>query len=167
MPGSRATLGLMGEPASSKISYAEYLAFEESAELKHEYIDGIVRAMAGGTLDHARIAANVIGALRAALRSRPCAVFSSDAKVRIEASNRSTYADAAVVCGQLERSATDAQAIANPIVVVEVLSPSAEAYDRGEKFRHYKKLASLQEYVLVSQSMELVEYSGARPTVGR
>ena len=154
----------MGEPARAKVTYDEYLAMERASDVKLEYLDGEVRpvgggpvAMAGGTLEHARLTMNAGVLLGLALRGRPCAAFSSDARIHIEASGRATYADVTVVCGKLERSASDPEALVNPRVVVEVLSDSTEAYDRGEKFRHYRKLASLEEYVLVSQHEPLVE----------
>ncbi len=139
------------------ISYPEYLAIERETGLRHEYLDGVVRAMAGGTLEHSRLAARFGRHLGAALAGRPGEAYSSDAKIRIEASNRSTYPGLSVVCGRLERSAIDPEALTNPVVIVEVLSESTEAYDRGEKFRHYRRLESLREYVLVSQTEPLVE----------
>lgn len=147
----------MTEPALAMTSYADYLAMERESGLKHEYLDGVVRAMAGGTIEHSRLASRFDHLLRMALAGRPCEAFSSDAKIRIDASNRSTYPDLSVVCGRLERSEQDPEAITNPIVLVEVLSESTEAYDRGEKFRHYRRLTSLREYVLVSQHEPLVE----------
>jgi Uma2 family endonuclease len=147
----------MTEPAKAKLTYGEYLALEQSTQIKHEYLDGAVRAMAGGTLEHGRLASEMSYLVRGALTGRPCVVFSSDAKVRIEATNRSTYPDLTIVCGELERSARDAEAIANPTVIVEVISESTEGYDRGEKFRHYRRIDSLREYVLVSQAQPLVE----------
>src|SRR5688572_18113199 len=112
----------MAAPAHQKVTYEEYLAQEARSEDRHEYLDGFVRMMAGGSIEHARLAMRVARALGAALGSKPCEVFSSDAKVRIEASNRTTYADVTVVCGRLERSPRDAEAISNPLVLVEVLS---------------------------------------------
>lgn len=147
----------MAEPLRAKTSYAEYLAAEETSAEKHEFLDGEVRAMAGGTISHGALAARLAYLLGAALDGKPCSVFSSDVRVRIEASNRTVYPDLTVVCGRLERSAVDAEAIANPVLIVEVLSDSTEAYDRGEKWRHYRRLPSLHEYVLVSQREPLIE----------
>lgn len=146
----------MAEPARSRVSYAEYLALEARADDKHEYLDGVVRAMAGGTIEHGRLSSRVQGLIRRGLRG-PWEVFSSDVKVFVAASNRSTYPDASVVCGRVETAEIDAEAIVNPVVLVEVLSDSTEGYDRGEKFRHYRRLESLREYVLVSQREPLVE----------
>jgi len=139
------------------MTYAQYLELERTSEVKHEYLRGEIFAMAGGSPEHARLAANVIGDLRAALRGRPCAVFTSDARVRIEVTDRATYPDVTVVCGRLEHAPDDPDSITNPVVIVEVLSDATEADDRGEKFAHYRRLASLQEYLLVSQRARRLE----------
>jgi Uma2 family endonuclease len=148
------------------MTYADYLAAEAASDIRHEYLRGEVYAMAGGTPTHARLAMAVGVALSNALSGRPCGVFGSDLRVRIEATDLSTYPDAVVVCGKLEHADSDPHAATNPILLVEVLSdsteasiaslsrfavPSREAYDRGEKFAHYRRLPSLREYVLVSQ----------------
>ncbi|MEM1416616.1 MAG: Uma2 family endonuclease [Myxococcota bacterium] len=146
----------VGEPAL-KMSYADYLRFEETAELKHEYIDGLVVAMSGGTLEHARLAAKMIVLLANALENAPCTVLSSDGRVRIEATNNARYPDVSVFCGEAQVASDDAQGLANPRVLVEVLSPSTERDDRGTKFAHYRRLEALQEYVLVSQERASVE----------
>jgi Uma2 family endonuclease len=143
--------------AALRTTYAEYLELEASSGQRYEFVDGAVYAMAGGTSEHARLAAAVMAELRTALAAKSCAVFSSDLKIRIDATNRSTYADAVVICGPEIHSNIDPNAITNPTVIVEVLSPSTEASDRGEKWRHYQRLASLREYVLVSQDSAYVE----------
>jgi Uma2 family endonuclease len=144
------------------VSYAEYLALEEKSVTKHEWLDGVLydleaRGMAGGTPDHAGLSAAVTILLGLQLRGRPCRAFSSDLKVRVPATGLSTYADLTVVCGKLETAAEDANAVTNPTLLVEVLSDSTEAYDRGEKFAHYRRLPSLREYVLVSQHTPRIE----------
>jgi Uma2 family endonuclease len=139
------------------MSYAAYLEAERRADRRHEYLRGEVYAMAGGSPEHARLAAAVSGELRAALRGRPCAVFSSDLRVRIEETDRTTYPDVTVVCGERRVSAVDPDALTNPTLIVEILSDSTESDDRGEKFAHYRRLASLCEYVLVSQRARRVE----------
>jgi Uma2 family endonuclease len=139
------------------MTYAEYLAQEATSLEKHEYLRGDVWAMAGGTPTHARLCGNVTIALGLALRGRPCAVFSADLRVRVEATDRTTYPDVTVVCGQPRAAADDADAIVNPTLIVEVLSDSTEAFDRGEKFAHLQRLPSLQEYVLVSQREQRTE----------
>lgn len=147
----------MAEPATVPMSYADYLLLQRTSEVKHEWEDGIARAMAGGTPEHARLAARFSALLTAALGARSCEVFSADLKVRIAAANRSYYPDASVVCGALETAADDPDAVTNPVLVLEVLSDSTEARDRGAKRRHYQLLRSLQEYVLVSQTEPFVE----------
>lgn len=139
------------------MSYAEYLEAERVAETRHEYLRGEVYAMAGGSPEHARLAAAVSGELRVALRDKPCAVFSSDLRVRIEETDRTTYPDVTVVCGERQVSVVDRDALTNPTLIVEILSDSTESDDRGEKFAHYRRIASLQEYVLVSQRARRIE----------
>jgi Uma2 family endonuclease len=139
------------------LTYAQYLAQEEPSLEKHEYLRGQVWAMAGGSPSHALIATNIAIALGKALAGRPCAVFSSDLRVRVEKTDRSTYPDVTVVCGKRAMAADDANAIVNPTLIVEVLSDSTEASDRGEKFAHLQHLPSLQEYVLVSQELQRIE----------
>lgn len=130
-------------------SYADYLRALEHSDVKLEYCDGEIYAMAGGTPAHAALGAAVIGELRAALQGR-CSVYSSDLKVRVEASDLSTFPDVSVVCGARQASALDANAITNPAVLVEVTSRSTEDYDRGHKLSHYKQLPSLGAVIIVS-----------------
>src|SRR5215468_3706623 len=143
--------------APDKISYADYLALEARTGIKHEWIDGVVRAMAGGTPTHAKLAAAIIRELGTALRGRRCDVFTSDLKVRVLATGLATYPDAAVVCDKRELDPEDRNAVVNPALIVEVLSDATEAYDRGEKFRSYRRIPSLREYVLVSQHEPCIE----------
>lgn len=146
----------VAEPAH-RLSYGEYLELEAGSDQRYEFIDGVAYAMAGGTPEHSRLAAAMIIALGIALADRGCTVYTSDLKLRIDATNRSTYADAVVVCGPEVRSKLDPNALTNPTVIVEVLSTSTEASDRGEKWRHYQHLTSLREYVLVSQDEPYIE----------
>lgn len=139
------------------MTYGEYLALEHESEVKHEYVDGVAVAMAGGSPEHARLAVRVSAQLLAALAGRPCEVFSSDLRVRNMATGRSSYPDVTVICGRIERAEDDNQAVTNPKIIVEVLSDGTELHDRGDKWRDYRRLASLQSYVLVSQSEPLVE----------
>jgi Uma2 family endonuclease len=139
------------------MTYAEYLAAEAVAEVRHEYLNGEVWAMAGGTPEHGALAVSMTLALGAALQGKPCRGYSSDVRVRIPDTGLSTYPDLSVVCGQLETAPDDKDAITNPIVVVEVLSDSTEAYDRGAKWAHYRRIPSLREYVLVSQAEPRIE----------
>lgn len=139
-------------------TFAEYIAIDEASEIKHEYVNGAVFAMAGGTLEHAQIAANVIGELRAQLRGRPCVVYTSDARVRVLATGLATYPDVTVVCGAIECDPENKHTVTNPVVLVEVLSDSTEGYDRKEKFSHYRRIPSLREYLLVSQRERRIEH---------
>jgi Uma2 family endonuclease len=146
----------MAQP-SSRVPYEEYLALEAKADTKHEYVAGVVYAMAGETPEHARLQARVIIALSAGLTGKPCEVYTSDLRVRIEATDRTTYPDVSVVCGPPETSPVDKNAITNPKVLVEVTSESTEADDRGEKFGHYRRISSLEEYVIVSGRLPHLE----------
>lgn len=130
-------------------SYEDYLRSLEHSELKLEYCDGVIYAMAGGTPAHAQLSASAIAALARVL-PRTCRLATSDLKVRVEASDLSTFPDASVVCGPLATSPIDANAITNPTVLVEVTSKSTEDYDRGDKLSHYKQLPSLQAVLIVS-----------------
>ena len=139
----------------------EYLELEETAQRKHEYLAGRIYAMTGGTANHARLQRNTLSALHVQLRGRPCEAFGSELMVRIEATGLHTYPDVSALCGQARmertRDGTDDLILLDPSVLVEVLSPSTERYDRGDKFEHYRQIPSLQEYVLVSQDWMHVE----------
>ena len=139
------------------MSYAAYLAFERAAPTKHEYLRGTVLAMAGGSPEHARLAGSLARLIGNAIVDQPCALFSSDLRVRIVETDRSTYPDLTVVCGRPQTAADDDAALVNPCLIVEILSDSTEADDRGEKFAHYRRLPSLQDYVLVAQKTQRIE----------
>jgi Uma2 family endonuclease len=139
------------------MTLAEYLAFEDASLEKHEFLDGEMIAMAGGTPEHGAIGAALIIALGNALRGKPCRVLSSDVRIRVEATGLAAYPDVSVVCGRLETAYDDPHAVTNPILLVEVLSDSTEARDRGEKAAHYRRIPSLGEYVLVSQATPRIE----------
>ena len=121
-------------------TYEEYRRFEDTNPARHEYVDGQILAMAGGTPAHARLQAAVLFALERRLEGRPCQPFPSDLRVKVVATGVATYPDVTVVCGSVETDAEDPRAVTNPTVVVEVLSDSAEAYDRGDKFEHYRQI---------------------------
>jgi len=147
----------MVEPAARRVSYAEYLAIDEASELRHEYVNGTVVAMAGGTVEHVRIIGQVQFLLRLALAGKSCGVLASDARVRVRAADRAAYPDVLVVCGEIHKDPDDPHAIANPTVLIEVLSDSTAAVDREDKNADYRRLASLREYVLISQRERRVE----------
>lgn len=145
------------EAPKLKLSYAEYAKREGAGESKHEFFDGEVFAMSGGSIVHGRLGTRVRDAIK---RSLPdgcdCVVEGPDIRVRTP-SGKGTYPDGFVVCGGLRTDAEDPESVTNPVLVVEVLSDTTEAYDRGKKFDHYRSLTSLKEYVLVSYQDPLVE----------
>jgi len=146
--------------ASPKSRYTaeEYLALERKAEYKSEFVNGMIIAMAGTTRWHNLIAGNIFGELRGQLRGRPCEAYMSDMRVRVSPTGLYTYPDVVVACGDIQFEDEHIDTLLNPTLIVEVLSPSTEAYDRGEKFAHYRRLESLKEYVLVSQDKVRIEY---------
>ncbi len=139
------------------LSYDDYLALERDTDHRYEWFDGHVYAMAGGTPVHGNLSAMMIGELLRLALPCGCRVYSSDVKIRVSKTGLATYPDVSVVCGPTERDPHDKNAIANPSILVEVLSDATEAYDRGEKFDQYRRLPSLRDYVLVSQHRQLVE----------
>lgn len=148
-------------PQLSYTSFADYLALEADSEVKHEWIHGLVYAVSRGTPEHGRLSAAIVRALP---QTEDCRVYSSDTLLYIEKAEHSTYADASIVCGAiLTRGAKDkngkslGEAVANPTVVVEVLSKSTERRDKNERFVLFQQLESLEEYVLVSQDERRIE----------
>jgi Uma2 family endonuclease len=149
----------MTQAARQRFTFQDYLSLEDVSAVKHEFLDGQVWAMAGGTPEHAAICVNVSTLLSNATRGKPCRVFSSDLRVRVKPTGLGTYPDVSVVCGALEIDAEDTKGrtVSNPRVIVEVLSPSTEDYDRGEKLGHYKQIASLEEVLLVAHDRRELE----------
>lgn len=145
-------------PARHHYSYEEYLAYEADSGLKHEFDNGEIFAMAGGSPRHNALALRV-GAALDAVRQPGCVAFQSDQKIRVLATGRATYPDASVVCGPLEKDPADpsGSTVTNPVLLVEVLSPSTEEEDRGHKWHDYQRIPSLREYVLVSQGEPRIE----------
>ncbi len=148
----------MSSLPSYYLSPEEYLAIERQAEYKSEYVDGVMYAMAGGSERHNLIAGNLITELNIQLREAPCRVYPSDLKVGVPNSKRFFYPDVSVVCGEVEFADEGKDVILNPILIVEVLSESTAAFDRGKKFQSYQQIESLQEYLLVSQEEFVVEH---------
>ena len=138
-------------------SPAEYLALERVSPVKSEFYRGEIFAMSGASREHNLIAGNVNSEIRSQILDRPCESYASDMRVCIEATGLYTYPDVVVVCGQPRFQDSHVDTLLNPTVLVEILSPSTEAYDRGTKFRHYRKIPSLREFVLISQDRMLVE----------
>jgi Uma2 family endonuclease len=142
----------------------EYLKIERAAEFRSEYYDGHMYAMSGGSLSHALIIANLTGELYAALKQKPCAVMNSDMRVRISPAKYYTYPDIVVVRGPPQVAGDQNDTLLNPTILIEVLSPSTEAHDRGFKFLRYRRLESLQEYALVWQAEPRVEIFRRQPS---
>lgn len=152
-------MGLMTQPAAqSLVSEDDYLDHELRSEAKHELIHGVIVAMAGASREHNAIAGNIVGLLRALLKERRCLVFPSDQRVHVEATGLFTYPDVSVACDGLRFHPKNRDTLLNPCLLVEVLSDSTEAYDRGAKFAHYRAIPSLLEYVLVSQHERKIEH---------
>ncbi|MCA9548921.1 MAG: Uma2 family endonuclease [Myxococcales bacterium] len=145
------------------MSEEAYLAFEREASERHEYVNGEVYAMAGGSMAHARVAANTIVALQLRLRGSGCMPTTSDQRVFVPGTGLYTYPDVSVVCGEPERHPKDKETLTNPTLLVEVLSPTTEGYDRGAKFVHYRSIPSLRAYVLISPEARTVEAFERRP----
>ena len=137
---------------------AEYLALERRATYKSEYVNGHIIAMSGASRRHNLIATNISRELSSQLRGRPCESYISDMRVRVSETGLYTYPDVVAVCGDIRFADEQTDTLLNPTVIVEVLSASTEAYDRGDKFAHYRRLASLHDYVLVSQDAVRVEH---------
>ena len=137
---------------------AQYLAMERAAETKHEYFNGRIYAMSGAQRSHVRVATNVVILLGTQLRGRPCEVFNSDMRIRVSATGLYTYPDVSALCGEPEFEDEEVDVLLNPTVLVEVLSKSTEAYDRGRKFDHYRSIPMLREYVLFEQDQARVEH---------
>ncbi|MEO7319855.1 MAG: Uma2 family endonuclease, partial [Chthoniobacteraceae bacterium] len=139
------------------ISPEEYLRLERAAEYKSEYYAGEIFAMAGGKLPHSLIAMNAGAELRTHLRGKGCVPYDSNLRILIPATGLYTYPDVSVICGPPEFAPDTDDTIVNPTLLVEVLSDSTEAYDRGKKFEHYRSIPSFREYVLISQAAASVE----------
>lgn len=136
----------------------EYLALERKAEYRSEYIDGEIIAMSGASREHNLVSGNVFGELRNQLKGRPCEAYINDMRLGVDLARHYTYPDVAVVCGEPEFADDQFDTLLNPTVLVEVLSPSTEDYDRGRKFARYRALGTLMDYVLVAQDQMHVEH---------
>jgi len=135
----------------------QYVAMEEFSNVKHEFLEGQALAMGGGTYEHSRLAAGLIIQLGIQLQGRGCYVFTSDARVHVPAGELIAYPDVTVCCGKPRDGSEDPLAMVNPTVIIEILSRSTEKYDRRTKFERYKLIESCQEYVLVSQGQQQIE----------
>lgn len=136
---------------------AEYLEFERQAEVRHELIDGEIFEMAGAVKRHNQISSNIIRLLGNQILERDCNAYSSDMRVKITATEKYTYPDVVAVCGEEYFEDSTEDTLLNPMLIIEVLSKSTEAYDRGAKFKYYQTVESFQEYVLITQEPNRVE----------
>ncbi|MBW3572262.1 MAG: Uma2 family endonuclease [Gemmatimonadetes bacterium] len=148
----------MPPPALPYVTPADYLAAERKAAEKSEYINGHVYARAGASRVHNLIAGNTVSELRTQLRGRACEVYVSDMRVKVERTGMYTYPDVIGLCEEPRFEDAEVDSLLNPAVIIEVLSPSTERYDRGEKFAHYRRLESLREYVLIAQDTRRIEH---------
>ncbi len=148
----------MSDKQGQRYTPQEYLLREEKAEYRSEYHQGKIVALAGASVNHNRITRNITTALTNASEAGGCEAFSNDLRVWLEAKNRYVYPDVAVVCGKIDFAEGRSDTITNPKTIIEVLSEATESYDRGDKFRAYWTLDSLEEYVLVDQYRMRVEY---------
>jgi Uma2 family endonuclease len=144
----------------------EYLKYERAAEYKSEFYDGEVFAMAGASRNHNLIVANVVAELRTHLKKRPCRVYPSDMRVKISESGLYTYPDVVVVCGEPKFEDDEFDTLLNPTLVVEVLSKSTAAYDRGPKAHHYRKVSSLKDYLIIEQETCRIDHYTRQPDGG-
>ncbi len=148
---------MSAKPQKKYISPENYLAFERNALEKHEYFDGKIFDMAGTSEEHAAISSNINISLGIQIKKRPCKSYQSDLRVHIPATGLYTYPDVIVVCGKPQLVKDDyLDTLLNPLLIVEVLSPSTADYDKGTKFDHYRTIESLKEYVLVWQDKKRV-----------
>ena len=149
------------KPLETFISIAEYLEVERQTDIRHEYHDGQIYAMAGGTSNHTILCSRINFQIEKSLQNKrsKCETYNSEAKISIDSQNRYLYPDATVVCGDIIWSSKVKAAITNPILIVEVLSESSADYDRNDKFEFYKAIQTLQEYVLIEQDKpEVIVY---------
>jgi len=147
----------MQEKVVTLITEEEYLEQERASEVKHDFYQGEIFAMAGASERHNLIVSNVIGELRTQLKNTPCRVYPGDMRLNISETGLNTYPDAMVICGKREFTDEQRDTVLNPDVIIEVLSDSTESYDRGLKFENYRKLSSLKEYVMISQNKPKIE----------
>jgi Uma2 family endonuclease len=144
----------------------EYLAIDRASDTNHEYINGEILSMTGGSFEHNRLALNIFRALDVPLDSQGCEMFINDVRVKITATGAYMYPDVIVVCGEQEAEDEWGDTLLNPIILIEVLSASTQSHDRRYKWAHYQRIPSLQEYLLVSQTEPFVEQYVRLPNNG-
>ncbi|RKZ76019.1 MAG: Uma2 family endonuclease [Candidatus Parabeggiatoa sp. nov. 1] len=146
------------QPQLSFITPEEYLRVERKADSPSEYFDGEIFAMAGASKEHNLIVGNAFAELHGQIKKRPCHIYSNDMRVKVSLTGLYTYPDIVAVCGKEQFDDKQKDTLLNPTLIIEVLSDSTEAYDRGEKFKQYRQLDSLMEYVLIAQHKHSVEH---------
>ena len=142
---------------SRSMTETEYLEFERASESKHEFLGGDVFDITSASRTHNLISGNVFASLHRQLRGKPCEIYYADMRVKVSATGLYTYPDISIVCGEAQFGDEHLDTLLNPTLLVEVLSPFTESYDRGRKFQHYRELPSLQEYVLIAQDNPRIE----------
>ena len=152
----------MSEPRRlHRYTYADYVALEMVSTGKHEFLDGEIYAMAGGSEEHSALAAEIVRLLGNAVGDRPCRVHTSDLRIYVEDAGLATFPDASVICGPLQQHEPSPTATAlNPVILVEVTSDSSEDYDAGAKLEYYRTIPTLREYVIVSHRERRITVHG-------
>lgn len=145
-------------PAEQLITPSYYLERERSATERSEYCNGCIYAMSGASLTHNRVAASLAVILGIQLRHKPCEPFFGDMRVKVSSTGLYTYPDGVIVCGEPQLEDEHFDTLLNPTAIIEILSVSTEAYDRGDKFAHYRTLPSLTDYLLIAQSQPRIEH---------
>ncbi|EFO80936.1 protein of unknown function DUF820 [Oscillochloris trichoides DG-6] len=140
------------------ITEQEYLEVERTSTNKHEYLDGQIYAMSGASRIHNLIAGNTLAALHGQLRHKPCQIFPSDMRIRVMRTGLNTYPDLVIICGEPEYTDDALDTLINPLVLIEILSPSTERYDRGMKAQHYRTIETLQDYIFIAQDYYHIEH---------
>jgi Uma2 family endonuclease len=148
----------MSSPSPNFVTPGEYLDLERKSEIRNEYINGRIFAMSGASRRHNLIAGNFHREVSSQMRGRACEAYIVDMRVKVSPTGMYTYPDIVGVCGEPRFEDTHIDTLLNPLIIIEVLSESTEAYDRGEKFAHYRRLDTLREYVLVAQEKIRVEH---------
>jgi len=155
---------IMSRTHIPRLTEAEYLQIERAAELKSEYFDGEMFRMAVSPPEHSLIGTNIAAHFSTQLKNRPCVAYNADLRMKIENTGLYTYPDLSIICGSLQFAEGTDDTVVNPSVLVEVISDSTEAYDRGRKFAHYRQIPTLTEYLVVSQKEARIEKFSRQPT---
>ena len=147
------------------ITEQEYIDFERANTMKHEYYDGHVYAMTGASRIHNLIAGNTLASLHGQLRQKPCQIFPSDMRIKVQQTGLYTYPDLVIICDEPQFTDDALDTLLNPLVLIEILSPSTERYDRGMKSQHYRTIETLQSYILIAQDHYHIEHYSRQDTV--